>query len=141
MDGTEFVVPQLKSDRDETIQRTVEATLKRVSCAAGDLVSAAEAGTRTKAEYSAFMRGAAFMFYKVCERGGGRRYAPEAGFTSSPEEAVRHVYSMLPFMTDDERKEHLALAGWLNELIERRGGKRIPLPDDFSDGESLQHYY
>ena len=49
-------------------QVVVAETFKALSLLTDELITKAKEVTSTKEEYDAFMRGAAFVFYRVCER-------------------------------------------------------------------------
>ena len=98
--------------------QVVEETFKKLNLLTGELVENAKSATTTKQEYDAFMRGAAFVFYSVCENNRPQWKESENDLTL--DDAIQHCEDLLPFLTEREKTEHLRLIGWLKELKEYR---------------------
>lgn len=124
-----FCLEEMPNDRMKTAQEAVRVAFKSLSLLADDLISEAEKKNKTKEEYIAFMKGAAFIFYRVCQR-DDVQHAHKTGGLSTPEDAIKHCLSLFPFMTDVEKEEHLRLIKWLNELINYEGRESIPIPKE-----------
>ena len=137
MEGTEFILQEPRDDRAETARRAVDAAFKSLSLLADSLVYEAEKQTKTREEYIAFMKGAAFLFYRVCKRDDGQ-YAKKPNGINTIQDAIKHCWALYPFMSDVEREEHLKLVGWLNELLVFRGEQPIEAPREYLDDEELK---
>ena len=96
----------------------VEETFKKLNLLTCELIAKAKEETSTKEEYDAFMRGAAFVFYCVCERSRPQWKEEEGNMTL--EDAIQHCEDLLPFLAEREKTEHLRLIGWLKELKKYR---------------------
>jgi hypothetical protein len=119
---SEFIVQQTKSDRDETIKATIEQTFKELALLADSLVESAKAQTKTREEYIAFLKGAAFLFHSVCERDKKGLKKTGKGIETI-QDAISHCNDLIPFMHEEDKAEHLQLMNWLNELLERRNAE------------------
>ena len=131
---TVFRFMETPNDRMETAQEAVRVAFKSLSLLADDLISEAEKKTKTKEEYIAYMKGAAFIFYRVCQR-DDVQHAHKTGGLSTPEDAIKHCLALFPFMTDVEKEEHLRLIKWLNKLVEYEGREPIAIPKEYITDE------
>lgn len=138
MENVGFVLEEIPDDRIKTAQEAVRVAFKSLSLLADSLVSEAEKQTKTREEYIAFMKGAAFLFYRVCQR-DDVRHAHKQGGLLTPEDAIRHCWSLFPFMTDIEREEHYRLINWLNKLLVYEGKDIIPIPDEYLKDEDIKN--
>lgn len=129
-----FSLEEMPTDRMKTAQEAVRIAFKSLSLLADDLISEAEKKTKTKEEYIAFMKGASFIFYRVCQR-DDVQHAHKTGGLSTPEDAVKHCLALFPFMTDVEKEEHIRLIKWLNELIKYEGREPISIPKEYLNNE------
>ena len=120
MENTEFILQQSQKQLQETIRLTIAESFKSLSLLADSLIEQAKHDTKTRDEYIAYLEGAAFLFYRVCDR-SDRNIEKVTSGISTPQDAINHCYDLLPFMTDAEKEEHLKLMKWLNELLKRRG--------------------
>lgn len=105
-------------DIKEITSEVVDETFKKLNLLTGELINKAKEETSTKQEYDAFMRGAAFVFYCVCERSRPQWKEDENNITL--EDAIQHCEDLLPFLAEREKIEHLRLMGWLKELQKYR---------------------
>lgn len=133
---TSFVLHEVETDRMKTAQEAVRGAFKSLSLLADSLIAEAEKQTKTREEYIAFMKGAAFLFYRVCQR-DDTQHASKKGSMLTPEDAVRHCWALFPFMTDIEKEEHYRLVCWLNKLIEFEGREPIPIPPEYLNDKQL----
>ena len=124
------MLEEMPNDRMKTAQEAVRVAFKSLSLLADSLIAEAEKQTKTKEEYIAFMKGAAFLFYRVCQR-DDMQHATKKGGLLTPEDAIKHCWSLFPFMTEIEREEHYRLVKWLNKLIEFEGREPIPVPKEY----------
>ena len=129
-----FSLEEMPTDRMKTAQEAVRVAFKSLSLLADDLISEAEKKTKTKEEYISFMKGAAFIFYRVCQR-DDVQHAHKTGGLSTPEDAIKHCLALFPFMTDIEKEEHLRLIKWLNELIKYEGRESVSIPKEYLNNE------
>lgn len=126
--GREFSVKQI-------IQDTIKQNNQSLSLLTDDLITTAEQSTKTREEYMAFMKGAAFIFYHMAQRESQQHYGIQSSI-SKPEDAIEHCIKLMPFMAGDEKVEHLYVIQWLNELLQFKGKEAIKLPDEyFTDKE------
>lgn len=132
-----FILAETKSDRTLTAQEAVRVAFKSLSLIADSLIAEAEKQTKTREEYIAFMKGAAFLFYRVCQR-DDEQHARKKGWLLTPEDAIRHCWALYPFMTDIEKEEHYRLVTWLNKLLEYEGKNIVPIPDEYLKDEELR---
>ena len=133
-----FILEEPKSDRDQTIDRTIKETFKALSLLADDMIEEAKKKTKTREEYIAFLEGAAFIFYKACKR-DDRQIASKGSPINTIEDAIWHCYDLIPFMEEGEVMEHLKLASWLNELRVLKGEKPIEIPEEYLSNERIRH--
>lgn len=126
--GREFSIKQI-------IRDTIRQNNQNLSLLTDDLIATAENSTKTREEYIAFMKGAAFIFYKIAQRENQQHYGTPNSI-STPEEAIEHCIKLMPFMANDEKIEHLYVIQWLNDLLQFKGKETIKLPDEyFTDKE------
>lgn len=137
MNDTEFILQEPRDDRAETARKAVDAAFTSLSLLADSLVYEAEAQTKTREEYIAFMKGAAFLFYRVCKRDDGQ-YAKKPNGINTVQDAINHCWALYPFMSDVEREEHLKLVGWLNQLLILTGQQAINAPQEYLDDKDLR---
>ena len=140
MDNIGFIMQEPKTDRDQTIDRTIKETFKSLSVLADSLIEEAKKKTKTREEYIAFMEGAAYIFYKVCHRDDVKSVSRSGGITTI-EDAINHCYDLIPFMEENEVFEHLKLVGWFNELLKFRGEQPIPMPTEYMTNERIKKCY
>ena len=133
-----FVVQEPKSDRDQTIDRTIKETFKALSLLADDMIEEAKKKTKTREEYIAFLEGAAFLFYKACKR-DDRKIASKGSPINTIADAIWHCYDLIPFMEEGEVMEHLKLTSWLNELLVIKGEEPIKVPKEYLTNERIKH--
>lgn len=129
-----------RTDRDQTIDKTIKETFKSLSVLADSLIEEAKKRTKTREEYIAFMEGAAYIFYKVCQRDDVKSASRSGGITTI-EDAINHCYDLIPFMEENEVYEHIKLISWLNELLIYRGEKPIPMPTEYMANERIKKCY
>lgn len=122
-----YMLPGQKTMMDLTIKETVKETFKSLSLLAGDLLAEAEHETKTRAECIAYLKGAAFIFYKVCQREQDSHHYENTPI-NSPADAIEYIAKVFPFMTKEEQKEHYKLAKWLNNLLFLQGKQQVELP-------------
>lgn len=132
-----FICEEMPNDRIKTAQEAVRVAFKSLSLLADNLISEAEKRTNTREEYIAFMKGAAYIFYRVCQR-DDIQHASKIGELSTPEDAIKHCWQLFPFMTENEKVEHLRLIKWLNKLIEFEGREPIPTPMEYLNDIELR---
>ena len=132
-----FRLEEMPNDRMKTAQEAVRVAFKSLSLLADSLISEAEKQTKTREEYIAFMKGAAFLFYRVCQR-DDMQHARKQGSLLTPEDAVKHCWALFPFMTEIEKEEHFRLVKWLNKLIEFEGRKPIPTPKEYLKDKDIK---
>lgn len=132
-----FRLEEMPNDRMKTAQEAVRVAFKSLSLLADSLISEAEKQTKTREEYIAFMKGAAFLFYRVCQR-DDVQHARKQGGLLTPEDAVKHCWALFPFMSEIEKEEHFRLVKWLNKLIEFEGREPIPTPKEYLNDEDLK---
>lgn len=140
MDEIGFILQEPKTDRDQTIDRTIKETFKSLSVLADSLIEEAKKKTKTREEYIAFMEGAAYIFYKVCQRDDVKNASRSDGITTI-EDAINHCYDLIPFMEENEVYEHMKLIGWFNELLIFRGEQPIPMPTEYMANERIKKCY
>lgn len=128
MENTAFVLQQTRETLESTIKATIIASFKSLSLLSDSLIEQAKHDTKTREEYISYLKGAAFLFYRVCNR-EDRNLEKNTSGISTPQDAINHCYDLLPFMTESEKEEHIKLMKWLNELIQRRGDKKIVFND------------
>lgn len=129
MGGQEFNVRSV-------IKETIREINQNMSLLTEDLIKKVESETKTREEYIAFMKGAAFIFYRIAQREPKVKYDNSSPI-SSPREAIEHMHKLLPFMAGDEKIEHLKMISWFNELLEFRGEEQIPLPKEYLSDEEI----
>lgn len=113
----EFVLQTPISDKEAIIRETIKQTFTYLSLLTDDLISVAESETKTKEEYNAFMKGAAFMFYQVCQRTDKNYKIASERLINTPEDAINHCKDLMPFLTENEKAEHIKLINWLTDYI------------------------
>ncbi len=136
-DSISFVLQEPKTDRDQTIDRTIKQAFKSLSLLADSLIEEAKKKTKTREEYIAFMEGAAFIFYRVCQRDDVNS-ASKGSPINTIEDAINHCYDLLPFMEDSELMEHLKLIKWFNELLVFQGKEPVKMPNEYLDNERIK---
>lgn len=127
--GREFSVKQI-------IRDTIKQNNQSLSILTDDLIATAEKSTRTRKEYIAFMKGAAFIFYRIAQRENRQHYGTPSSI-STPQEAIEHCIKLMPFMAGDEKVEHLYVIQWLNELLQFKGKETIKLPHEYFTDEEI----
>lgn len=129
-----YFLQQQREVLEAVIKKTVKETFKELSLLTDDLLVAADKETSNEGEYRAYLKGAAFLFYKVCKR----EDKPSTGQSSplkSPEDAIEHIVRLFPFLTEDEKSEHIKLINWLNDLLVKSGKPQVKLPKYIQDYE------
>lgn len=124
-----YILSQQRELLDIVIKKSIEEAFTSLSLLADDLISSAEKETKTREEYIAYLKGAAYIFYKVCKRTDEKHGMYSSGEVNSPEEAIEHCIHLFPFMTKDEQREHLKLINWLNDLLEKSEKPKVVLPN------------
>ncbi len=137
MENIGFILQEPKTDRDQTIDRTIKETFKSLSLLADSLIEEAKRKTKTREEYIAFMEGAAFIFYRVCQRDDVNS-ASKGSPINTIEDAINHCYDLLPFMEESEMMEHLKLVSWFNELLKYQGKEPIRIPNEYLSNERIR---
>lgn len=137
MENIGFVLQEPKTDRDQTIDRTIKETFKSLSVLADSLIEEAKKKTKTREEYIAFLEGAAYIFYKVCKRDDVKSASRSGGITTI-EDAINHCYDLIPFMEENEVYEHMKLISWFNELLIFQGKQPIPMPTEYMANERIK---
>lgn len=132
-----FILQEPKTDRDQTIDKTIKETFKSLSVLADSLIEEAKKKTKTREEYIAFMEGAAYIFYKVCHRDDVKSASRSGGITTI-QDAINHCYDLIPFMEENEVHEHLKLISWLNQLLVYKGENPVPMPDNYMKNEHIK---
>jgi hypothetical protein len=123
-----YILQEPTNERDKIIKATIRETFKELAVLADSLVEAAKDQTKTREEYIAFLHGAAFMFYNVCTHDDTHHHCSKIGKgIITVQDAINHCNDLLPFMEPSEKEEHIKLMNWLNELLERRGEKKIDI--------------
>jgi len=140
MENTGFVLQEPRTDRDQTIDRTIKETFKSLSLLADSLIEEAKKRTKTRGEYIAFMEGAAYIFYKVCQRDDVKSASRSGGITTI-QDAINHCYDLIPFMEENELYEHIKLISWFNELLIFRGEQPIQMPTEYMTNERIKKCY
>lgn len=140
MENIGFILQEPKTDRDQTIDRTIKETFKSLSVLADSLIEEAKKKTKTREEYIAFMEGAAYIFYKVCKRDDVKSASRSGGITTI-EDAINHCYDLIPFMEENEVYEHMKLISWLNELLIFQGKQPIPMSTEYMANERIKKCY
>ena len=140
MDKIGFILQEPRTDRDQTIDRTIKEVFKSLSLLADSLIEEAKKKTKTREEYIAFMEGAAYIFYKVCQRDDVKSASRSGGITTI-EDAINHCYDLIPFMEENEVYEHMKLISWFNELLIFRGEQPIPMPTEYMANERIKKCY
>ena len=126
-------------DLKTVVKETVKEIAEGVSILTDDLIISAENNTKTREEYIAYMKGAAFVFYRLA-----KRYSPYSGTPiriSTIEEAIQHCIKLLPFMERDEKIEHMYLIQWLNKLLKIETGKEITYPKEYLTDNEIREAY
>lgn len=124
-----YLLQQQKDLVEIVAKKVIDITFKDLSCLADDLLKAAEDSTETRSEYVAFLKGAAFLFYKICKR-DDKEHTGQSKPIETPQDAINHCINLFPFMTKNEQKEHLKLIRWLNELLIYKGDSPVELPQE-----------
>lgn len=103
------------------IDSIVSSMLEWVSILTDELISESE--NYPKEEQRAFIKGAAWMLYRLVKNRGQRHVYIEKDMTL--EEAIKHCEEVLPIAeTSQCAKEHLQLRDWLIELKQYKENKR-----------------
>lgn len=126
-------------DLKTVVKETVKEIAEGVSILTDDLIISAENNTKTREEFIAYMKGAAFIFYRLA-----KRYNPHSGTPiriSTIEEAIQHCIKLLPFMERDEKIEHIYLIQWLNKLLKIETGKEISYPKEYLTDNEIKDAY
>lgn len=132
-----FIVDDAKNERIAIASEAVRVAFKSLSILADSLIEEAKKQTKTREEYIAYMKGAAFLFYRVCQR-NDLPHATKSTGISSIEDAIHHCWDLYPFMTDLEKGEHFKLISWLNELLEFKGKNKIEPPEEYMNDEDIK---
>lgn len=131
-----YLLQQQRSVLETVVKKAVKETFTELSLLTDDLLTTAEKNTKTREEYVAFLKGAAFIFYKVCKR-DDKQPSGQSSPIESPDDAIEHIVELFPFLTEDEKSEHLKLVNWLNDLLEKSGKPKVELPKYIKDYECL----
>lgn len=118
MESIEIRLTNLSEQVREEVAIAIKETFKELSLLADDLIEHAKKETSSKEEYDAFMRGAAFLFYKVCK--SEDKQFKQTYERNTLDGAIQHCKDLLPFMSVAEQKDHIQLIEWLQELQEYR---------------------
>ena len=103
------------------IDSIISSMLEWVSILTDELISESE--KYPKEEQRAFIKGAAWMLYRLVKNRGQRHVYIEKDMTL--EEAIKHCEEVLPIAeTSQCAKEHLQLRDWLIELKQYKENKR-----------------
>ena len=103
------------------IDETISSMLEWVSVLTDELISESE--KYPKEEQNTFIKGAAWMLYRLVKNRGQRHVYIEKDM--SLEEAIRHCEEVLPIAeTAQCAREHLQLRDWLIELKQYKENKQ-----------------
>lgn len=118
MENINMILKHTAESEKETVKSVIKETFKELSLLTDSLIETAKAKTESREEFIAFMQGAAFLFYNVCER--PKTFNKIEGHIDTVEEAIDHCKDLLPFMSLEAKGDHLKLIEWLEELIKLR---------------------
>lgn len=103
------------------INNTISSMLEWTSILTDEIISESE--KYSKEEQTMFIKGAAWMLYRLVKNRGQRHVYIEKNMTL--DEAIKHCEEVLPIAeTSQCAKEHLQLRDWLIELKQYRENKQ-----------------
>ena len=103
------------------INDTISSMLKWTSILTDEIISESE--KYSKEEQATFIKGAAWMLYRLVKNRGQRHVYIEKDM--SLDEAIKHCEEVLPIAeTSQCAKEHLQLRDWLIELKQYKENKQ-----------------